>query len=172
MRKLEARVTTDDRAPTLPVSATIWLIDGFNVLHASVLGGRDRAQWWNESHRAELLGRLREFDDPGAEIRVVFDGPGTKTESESESAASPPTERRASMRTVFAPSADDWLVARVRATPDPARVAVVTGDARVAGRARHWGANVVTPGEFIARCGHAAETASDPRSGGGPLTKE
>ena len=162
-------MTTDDSAPTLPVSATIWLIDGFNVLHASVLGGRDRTQWWNESHRAELLGRIREFDDPGAEIWVVFDGPGTETES----AASPPTDsRRASIWTVFAPSADDWLVARVRATPDPARVAVVTGDRRVAGRARHWGANVVTPGEFIARCGRTAETASDPRSGGGPLTKE
>ncbi len=93
-------MTTDDSAPTTPVSATIWLIDGFNVLHASVLGGRDRSQWWNESHRAELLGRIREFDDSGAEIWVVFDGPGTETES----AASPPTDsRRASLRTVFAP---------------------------------------------------------------------
>ena len=149
MRKLEVPVTPDDEPPAVPSIPVIWLVDGFNVLHASVLGGRDRSRWWSASRRLELLCRVREFDDPGAEIWVIFDGPGADSQSSTSPAAGSP---HASVQTVFAPSADEWLVSRVRATPDPSRVVVVTGDRKVAGRARHWGAKVVTPGEFIARC--------------------
>ncbi|MCH7891712.1 MAG: hypothetical protein IH921_09435, partial [Gemmatimonadetes bacterium] len=104
MRKLEVPVTPDDEPPAVPM---IWLVDGFNVLHASVLGGRDRSRWWSASHRTELLGRIREFDDPGAEIWVVFDGPG----ADSQASTSPAEDSsHAWVQTVFAPSADDWLV--------------------------------------------------------------
>ena len=145
-------MTADDEPPASPATAAIpaiWLVDGFNVLHASVLAGRDRSRWWSESRRMELLCRIREFNDPGAEIWVIFDGPGADLQSSTSPAVGSP---HASVQTVFAPSADDWLVSRVRAAPDPSRVAVVTGDRQVAGRARHWGAKVVTPGEFMARC--------------------
>jgi rRNA-processing protein FCF1 len=53
---------------------------------------------------------------------------------------------------VFAPSADDWLLARVREEDDPTRVVVVTADRKVAGRARQRGARVVSPRDFLERC--------------------
>ena len=56
------------------------------------------------------------------------------------------------VRRFFAPSADDWLVAQVRASPAPDCLAVVTADRAVAGRARHRGAQVVSPRAFLARC--------------------
>ena len=52
----------------------------------------------------------------------------------------------------FAPSADDWLVRRVRASSEPQRLAVVTRDRRVGGRAQHSGASVVSPAQFLGLC--------------------
>ncbi len=124
------------RGPTL-------LVDGFNVLHAGILGGRDRSEWWTSERRRELLARARHFDDPNAEIWVVFDG------SRPAAAADEMSER---VRTIFAPSADEWLVTRVRASPDPSQLVVVTADRKLAGRTRHHGARVASPNEFLDRC--------------------
>jgi predicted RNA-binding protein with PIN domain len=120
---------------------TIWLVDGYNVLHAAVLGGQDRSAWWTRSRRRELLERAAGFD-ADAEVWVVFDGPddsGAIAESDGP-------------RCVFADSADDWLIDRVRRAGDPAAIAVVTADRQVAGRARGRGARVVSPRDFLARC--------------------
>jgi hypothetical protein len=65
---------------------------------------------------------------------------------------------------VFAPSADDWLLARVRAAENPGRIAVVTADRRLAERARRRGARVVGPGEFLRRC--TGDEPAAPRSRG------
>jgi hypothetical protein len=124
-----------------------WLIDGFNLLHAALLGGRDRSEWWTEPRRRELLERVGRFDDPCAELWVVFDGPRPAPAAEAEEA---PNGGR--LRRVFAESADAWLVARVRAAEDPGRIAVVTADRQVAGRVRQCGARVHSPRAFMARC--------------------
>ena len=121
--------------------ARIWLVDGYNVLHAAVLGGRDRSEWWTGSRRRELLERVSGFD-ADAEVWIVFDGP-----DDPGVAAEPP-----GLRCVFAVSADDWLVDRVRRAEDPSEIAVVTADRRVAGRARGRGAQIVSPRDFLARC--------------------
>ena len=55
-------------------------------------------------------------------------------------------------RIVFAPSADQWIVARVRKAENPQAFAVVSADHQVGGRCRHAGAQVVAPRDFIARC--------------------
>ena len=120
----------------------IWLIDGFNVVSVGLLRGEDRRAWWRARQRDALLARAARFDDPAAELWVVFDG----ATSEGDRLDGP------GPRTVFAPSADDWLVRRLRSEEDPARVAVVTADRRLAGRVRHHGGRVVTPGEFLSRC--------------------
>jgi predicted RNA-binding protein with PIN domain len=125
--------------------ARIWLVDGYNVLHAGVLGGRDRSQWWTESRRRELLERVSGFDtdaDADAEIWIVFDGP-----DDPEAAAEP-----SGIHCVFAVSADDWLVDRVKRAEDPGEIAIVTADRKVAGRARGRGAQIVSPRDFLARC--------------------
>ncbi len=122
---------------------TIWLVDGYNVLHAAVLGGKDRSQWWTGSRRRELLERVSGFDgDADTEIWIVFDGP------DDPGAEAEPLGPRC----VFAVSADDWLVDRVKSAEDPSEIAVVTADRRVAGRARGRGAQIVSPKDFIARC--------------------
>ena len=123
---------------------SIWLLDGFNVLHAGPLGGRDRSEWWTEPRRAELLELAGRFDDPSAEIWVVFDGPRAACEGDAGGGSGP--------RRVFAPSADEWLLARVRAADSPGRIGVVTADRKVTERARHHGAQVFSPREFLERC--------------------
>lgn len=124
----------------------LWLVDGFNVLHAGVLHGRNRASWWNESRRAELLAVVERFDAErdDAEVWVVFDGPGAAPDAATE-------ERW--VHVAFARSADDWLVKRVRAAGEP--VCVVTSDRELADRARRRGAEVLSPRRFLARCGRS-----------------
>jgi len=125
----------------------LWLVDGFNVLHASLLGGRDRAEWWTEARRQEVLELVGSLESAGGEVWVVFDGPRPAPERDGEASG---------VKQVFAPSADEWLLRRVRDSQEPERVAVVTGDRRLAGRARHRGALVVSPGDFLARCRRAS----------------
>jgi len=129
-----------------PVPST-WLIDGFNVLHVGLLGGRDRSEWWTGARREELLQKVGHFDDRCAELWVVFDGPRPEA---ADAASSGSTGER--LRQVFAISADAWLVERVAASEDPGRIAVVTADRQVAGRVRHRGAQVHSPSDFLARC--------------------
>jgi predicted RNA-binding protein with PIN domain len=124
-----------------------WLVDGFNVLHAGVLRGNDRQGWWREEMRARLLARVAGFEDEAAELWVVFDGRGPLADAELRSARP---------RVVFAPSADEWLLAEVREAEDPSTIVVVTADRQLADRARHRGARVVSPRAFLARCGPAS----------------
>jgi predicted RNA-binding protein with PIN domain len=122
-------------------AAEIWLVDGYNVLCAGLLGGQDRSEWWTERRRGELLRRLETFEDGSAELWVVFDG--------SRAAPEPATPTR--VRSVFAAPADDWILTRAAEGP-PGVVVVVTADRRVAARARRRGARVVAPTELLSRC--------------------
>lgn len=128
----------------------LWLIDGYNVLHAGVLRGRDRRGWWTASVQSQLVAIADTFEDPAAQIIVVFDA----AKPEAPRAAEPPPPSR--VRLVYAPSADDWLVRHVRTSQEPERIAVVTADRQVQGRARHGGASVVSPLSFLARCNRSA----------------
>jgi predicted RNA-binding protein with PIN domain len=131
----------DEPAPP----ARLWLVDGFNVLHAGVLVGRDRAEWWNEARREQLLAIVERFEPEreDAEVWVVFDGPSAAEELAREGSR---------VRVAFARSADEWLVKRVRAAGGSA--CVVTSDRQLADRARRRGAEVLSPRRFLARCGH------------------
>ncbi len=124
-----------------PTAPAVWLVDGFNVLCAGVLRGRERSAFWSEESRQKLLERVARFEDPSARIVVVFDGEGPA-----------PEPRSGEPESVFASSADEWIVAHLRA-PGSGRVAVVTADRQLAGRARHRGAEIVSPLRFLARCG-------------------
>lgn len=135
----------DDAAE--PTTPRIWLVDGYNVLHAGVLRGRDRRGWWKAPAQERLLALAASFDDPDAEIWVIFDRRADL--SDTDEPALPAGSR---VRLVYAESADDWVVRRVRRAEDPAALAVVTADRQVQGRARHAGGLVVSPLAFLARC--------------------
>jgi predicted RNA-binding protein with PIN domain len=142
----------------------VWLVDGYNVLHAGVLQGRDRRDWWKAAAQARLVALADSFDDRNAEIWVVFDRKG---DVEASSLPEPPPGSR--LRLVYASSADDWLVRRVRRAEDAESFAVVTADRQVQGRARHAGARVVSPLAFLARCDRALRGAPG-GAGGTPAT--
>ena len=140
----EGSATAPPYAPGVGDEAErIWLVDGYNVLCAGLLGGRERDGWWRQARREELLELLEHFEAADAELWVVFDG------SSDPDAAAAPHPR---VRPVFAPSADEWLVEEVKRRASQEPVCVVTADRRLAGRARHRGARVVPPSELIRRC--------------------
>lgn len=120
----------------------LWLVDGFNVLHAGVLKGRDPEGWWKAPWRAELMTLATAFDEPAERVWVVFDG---SEEPEDELPDGAPQR-------VFAPSADHWILDRLRADDHPQRIRVVTADRKLAARARDRGARVVSPWDFLERC--------------------
>lgn len=128
--------------PKRSLRPSIWLVDGFNVLHAAVLRpGDSRSDWWKGRNRDRVVDLARAFDDPAADVTIVFDG-----------SEEPTVPVEGGPKVVFAASADEWLLAAVRMAPEPGRVAVVTADRRLRDRLRDRGAQVVSPGAFAARC--------------------
>jgi predicted RNA-binding protein with PIN domain len=117
-----------------------WLVDGFNVIQVGLLAGREREHWWGPARRSELRERAEQLDDPDVEVLLVFDG------------SQPGPADAGRTRSVFAPSADDWILARLREAADPSAIRVVTADRRLAARAKSRGAQIVSPAEFLQRC--------------------
>lgn len=116
----------------------VWLIDGFNVLHACVLESQAHDHWWTESAQSKLLTWLGTFALTHA-VTVVFD------------ARSPASPRCAaehfSGRLYFAENADDAIVGLVKKL-EGSRVCVVTADRSLADRSRHAGASHLRPWDF------------------------
>lgn len=156
----------DEQAPLPDVD--VWLVDAFNALHAVVLGGEARERFWDRRGRGRLLERLARGVPSGAPIVAVFDGTRPVEGDEAHPAAG--------LEVVFAPSADDWIVRRVRdhaaETPQGRAaprhpVGVVSNDRKVVGRCRHHGAAIVAPGRFLAAL-RPAEAAPESERGGEP----
>ncbi len=140
-----ARPTPPPVQAVLRETPTRWLVDGFNVLNVGLLRGVERERFWGPEARARLLALADRFPD-APRVVVIFDGP--RPLPDGGDAALP---RGASH--LFARDADAWLLRAVRESEDPARVAVVTADRRLADRVRHRGAQVVAPSQFLAECG-------------------
>src|SRR5512145_2461865 len=96
-----------------------WLVDGFNVLHAGLLRGRDRKAWWNEERRRLVVERAEQLAARGERVCVVFDGARPALAETEPSAA----ERASAVRVVFARDADEWILKTMRAAADPGAVA-------------------------------------------------
>jgi hypothetical protein len=139
---MESARSTAEPTVSMEGESSVWLVDGFNVVQVGLLGGKDRSHWWSGPRRALLLAHAASFEPPDATVWVVFDGgsPAVRPEMPGRT------------RVVFAPSADEWLVARVRLAEDPAQLVVVTADRRLAARVRHLGARVASPAEFLGQC--------------------
>ncbi|MFK7894781.1 MAG: NYN domain-containing protein [Myxococcota bacterium] len=145
----------------------IILVDGFNVLHAVLLGNERKGGWWKRDARERLLRRVRSWPGLNDSLWVAFDGSLPTWSVWAEPVAIPqdcaPTSPavRPLVHSVFVESADDWIVRRARRSEAPGRLLVVTGDRQVAGRARSAGAEISSPWSFISRCPSDTSDSSD-----------
>ncbi|HET6871008.1 MAG TPA: NYN domain-containing protein [Solirubrobacteraceae bacterium] len=118
-----------------------WLVDGMNVI-----GTRPDA-WWRDRDAAmlRLVDMLERWAaDTGEDVTVVFERPPR------------PPIRSTVIQVTHAPrprpnAADDEIVRRLRADPDPADVRVVTSDRWLADRAWAAGASVEGADSFRSR---------------------
>lgn len=118
-----------------------WLVDGMNVIGTRPDG------WWKDRHAAmvrlvDLLERWVAAE--GDDLCVVFERP-----------PSPPI-RSTLVEVAHAPraranSADDEIVRRIAADPQPATIRVVTSDRWLADAARAAGASVIGAESFRAQ---------------------
>ena len=147
------------------------LIDGFNVLHAVLLGKAREQGWWRRVERERLLRRIAGWQSGPDDLRspddfrspddlwVAFDGGQPAWSVWAEPIAGPTNHSKASgvmrgptVHCVFVESADDWIVRRARRSARPDQMVVVSADRKVAGRARSAGCEIWTPWDFISRC--------------------
>ncbi len=120
----------------------LWLIDGFNVLHACLLSGRDRSDWWQPQRQREVMQWVHAFAEI-EEVCVVFDA---KSEPEASLLGEP-----TSAEVCHAPSADEAIIERVRHSLGQHDVHVVTADRPLGDRCRSLGARVERPWAFARR---------------------
>lgn len=146
-----------------PDKATRVLVDGFNVLHAVLLGKEREDGWWRREPRERLLRRISAWQPGPGEIWVAFDGDQPAWSVWAEPVAVPMTSQSKStvVHSVFVESADDWIVRRARRATHPDRTIVVSGDRKVTGRARSAGCEIWTPWALISQCPMPDENPSD-----------
>ena len=118
-----------------------WLVDASNVIGSRPDG------WWRDRDGAtrRLLAGLAELAAGGDEVTVVLDAGDPALAG-----------HRSGLEVVIAPrrgrdAADDEIVRRLRADPEPAAWRVVTSDAALAARVRALGAEVEGAGGFRRR---------------------
>ncbi len=131
--------------------APLYIVDGFNVLHAVVLRGRDRSQWWSAENQRKVCELALDFSE--GEVWVVFDAGRRHSER---------CEAPEGLSLHFAPHADDWIVDRARELDGIRPLYVVSSDRPLLDRARQYGAHRLSPWEFRSLCEDgAAEGPSD-----------
>jgi predicted RNA-binding protein with PIN domain len=121
-----------------------WLVDGMNVIGTR---GGGFESWWKDRDAAmlRLVDMLERWAAAnGDDVTVVFERPPR------------PPIRSTVIEVAHAPrprpnSADDEIVRRLRADPDPAAVRVVTSDRWLADRAWAAGASVEGADSFRSR---------------------
>jgi len=116
------------------------IIDGFNVLHAVVLVGRDRANWWQPAAQRRLVERVEQLTLSYPSMWIVFD-----RRPSANGAPEDVTSNDSRIRVVYAPSADDWIVQEVERLTPQHSVTVVTADRPLRERVRHVGGALLSP---------------------------
>lgn len=126
----------------------LYLIDAYNFLHAVVLKGRERANWWSCENQARVvsavaaLGARRE----AFEAWVVFDQRGTAADTGASGGA--PVGGAPGIEVHSAPNADDYIVARCAELSGRRELWVVSADRSLGDRARRHGAGRLSPWAF------------------------
>jgi hypothetical protein len=135
----------------------LYLVDGFNLLHAVLLRGPERkAAWWRAAWQERVVRLAGAFG--AGEVCVIFDlrrdEPGSGGHSTGAFECCSGTER---VQVRFAPSADDYIVnwcAELASGAGAGReVVVVSADRALLDRARARGAGRLSPWQFAEQCG-------------------
>lgn len=128
------------------MSDSVLIIDGFNVLHAIVLVGRDRAGWWQPVAQRRLVKRVEQLDVAYSSMWIVFDRRSCRSEILGDVTSDDPR-----IRVMYAPSADDWIVAKVERLSPQHSVTVVTADRPLRDQVRRAGGSVLSPSAVFGR---------------------
>lgn len=118
----------------------ILIIDGFNVLHAVVLVGRDRAGWWQPAAQRRLVEKVEQLILSYPAMWIVFDRRPATSEVPEDVTSNDPR-----IRIVYAPSADEWIVHEVERLAPQHAITVVTADRPLRERVRRVGGMVLFP---------------------------
>jgi hypothetical protein len=154
----------------------LYLVDGFNFLHAVLLQGRERSRWWSPENRervVEAVAALRAAPElraaaesldtehssgvdatgsPGLDagsapdVWVVFDQ--REPESDAAGVGGRAPELRGGLQIHLAPDADDYIVARCAELAGLRAVVVVSADRSLCDRAKNHGARGLSPWAF------------------------
>jgi predicted RNA-binding protein with PIN domain len=116
------------------------IIDGFNVLHAVVLIGRDRAGWWQPAAQRRLVERVEQLTLSYPAMWIVFDRRPSTSEVPEDVTSNDPR-----IRIVYAPSADEWIVHEVERLAPQHAITVVTADRPLRERVRRVGGSLLSP---------------------------
>lgn len=126
------------------VQGSLLIIDGFNVLHAVVLVGRNRAGWWQPVAQRRLVERIEQLGISYPSIWIVFDRRPSMAETPEDVTSDDPR-----IQVMYAPSADDWIVEAVKRLSPQQAVTVVTADRPLRDRIRRAGGAILSPRQFL-----------------------
>jgi hypothetical protein len=128
----------------------LYLIDAYNFLHAVVLKGRERQNWWSSENQARVVGAVAALGAgrEAFEAWIVFDRRGTTAGGAASDGA--PIEARPDIEIHSAPDADDYIVARCAELSGRRELWVVSADRALGDRARRHGARRLSPWAFAA----------------------
>jgi hypothetical protein len=126
----------------------LYLIDAYNFLHAVVLKGRVRANWWSSDNQRRVVAAVVAIgaERDAFEACVVFDRRGPASDAEALGGA--PVGAAPGIEVHSAPDADDYIVARCAELSGRRELWVVTADRSLGDRARRHGARRLSPWAF------------------------
>jgi predicted RNA-binding protein with PIN domain len=134
------------------VTSAVYIVDGYNVLHA-LFRGADKEEIF--ARREWLADRLASFAAvQGARVVLVFDGTGPRSTSSQPIKGAP-------VEVVFAGgrfTADTLIARRIAGRPADVQVVVVSADQEVQRTASRAGVSRMTPLELGAEIGFGAQT--------------
>lgn len=123
-------------------SERLWLVDGYNVLHAVLLGQEREVPWWRREYQQLVLDWVVErFPAPLTDHNVVLAFDASRPLCDAERVA------HAWVNVVYVPDVDEWMVQRCAQSECGSgnTTCVVTADRSLGDRARARGARVAKP---------------------------
>jgi hypothetical protein len=123
--------------------STLYLIDGFNFLHAVVLKGRDRSRWWSLENQQAVREWVALRPVTSARTCIVFD-----QREPSDASPAAPGAPLAGPEVRHAPDADAYILACCEELRGACEVVVVSADRSLVDRAKRRGARALSPWAF------------------------